>query len=90
MALNSAAMKAKFKARIVSGLQREFGAGAYKTFPMSWDKIANALSDIAMDIVEQIQTTAEVVPGIPVVVNTKGGPTAQSGDGVTSAPGKVK
>ena len=91
MPLVSASMKAKFKKRIEAGLAKNFpevaATGEYGGVSKEmWSKIADAISDIAMDIVDEIQTNAEVTPGIAVA--TAGGPAAQTG--ATIAPGKIK
>lgn len=82
MPLVGAAMKAKFKKTIEAGLAKNFPNEPKE----SWGQLADAISDIAMDIVEEITTNAEVSPGISVA--TTGGPAAQSG--ATIAPGKIK
>jgi len=91
MPLIANAMKAKFKKSIEDGLARNFQqvsstaeyGGVSKEM---WSKIADAISDIALDIVEEITTNAQVVPGIAVA--TTGGPAAQTG--ATIAPGSIK
>jgi len=94
MALNSSAMKAKFKSRIFSGLQRVFQAevdaapGYAPIAAASWEKIADAVSDIAMDIVSEMQTNAEVTPGQAVTgtfIGTGSGPVT----GTTTSPGHI-
>jgi hypothetical protein len=71
MALQSSAIKAKFKQRIYNGLKREFSGAVAKGsgFPPIadgvWMQLADAISDIAMDLVEEIRSNAEVLPGIP-------------------------
>jgi hypothetical protein len=91
MPLQSAAMKAKFKKRIEASLARNFPeVGATAEYggvsKEMWSRIADAISDVAMDIVDEIQTNAEVTPGIPVA--TAGSPAAHTG--ITTAPGKIK
>jgi hypothetical protein len=92
MPLNPTAMKAAFQATIQAGLQRVFEAEVSQATgyaPISqehWAKIADAVSDIAMDIVTQITTNAEVLPGIPVA--TTGSAMAQTG--ATTAPGQIQ
>ncbi len=91
MPLVAPAMKAKFKKSIEAGLAKNFpevaGTAEYGGVSKEmWTKIADAISDIAMDIVEEITTNAEVVAGIAVA--TTGGPAAQTG--ATIAPGKIK
>lgn len=91
MPLVGPAMKAKFKDTIKAGLQREFSGEASKGqgYPPvaeeMWTKLADAISDIAMDIVTEIQTNAQVLPGQQVV--TAGSPTTQTG--ATVSPGKI-
>jgi hypothetical protein len=48
-------------------------------------KLANAISDIAMDIVEELTTNAQVVPGQKVITN--GSPSTQTGS--TVSPGRI-
>lgn len=86
MALNPAAMKALMTTSIEAGLARNFGdvsgtAGYAGISQAQWAKIADSISDIALVIVAQLTTVAQVAPGIP----TAGGPTSQ----VTVAPGKI-
>ena len=91
MPLVPTAIKAKFKDRIFQGLKREFSpeaskAGGYQ--PLAEDmllRLANAISDIAIDLVEEIKTNAQVVPGQAVAGSSPSGPVV----GATSAPGKI-
>ena len=91
MPLEANAMKAKFKDRIYQGLKREFksemsqGKDYQPLAEQMLLKIASAVSDIAMDIVQEIQTNAQVMPGQSVV--TAGGPSNQAGS--TVSPGKI-
>lgn len=91
MPLISSSLKAKFKDTIFQGLKREFRSElsrGEKYSPIGEEmlmKIASAVSDIAVDIVTEIQSNAQVVPGIPVA--TVGSPSAQSG--ATTGPGKI-
>lgn len=84
-------MKAKFQSTIHSGLKRVFSsasAGGTGYDPISdaqWAKMADAISDIAVDIVNEIQQNAQVVPGQQVVTN--GSPSTQAGQ--TVSPGKI-
>lgn len=77
-------MKSKFQDRIHTGLTRVFGsdAAAGTGYPgiadPFWAKLADAISDIAMDVVNEIQQNAEVVPG----QSTSDGAT-------TTSPGKI-
>jgi hypothetical protein len=75
-------MKAKFKTRIFAGLSREFASDTDSRVTAQWQKIADAISDIAIDIVMELQTNAEVAPGQSV--STSGGP------GQTTSPGQIK
>jgi hypothetical protein len=87
MALNPAALKAAMKQSVYNGLKSNFSAAAAKGqgYPAisdaQWMMIADAVSDIAKDIVMEITTNATVLPGIP----TAGGPSNQ----VTVGPGKI-
>ena len=89
--LNGPEMKARFQSRIQAGLSRVFSAEMShgKGYPPiaqeQWALLADALSDIAMDIVNEIQTKAEVQVGIQV--ETSGGPANQSGQ--TISLGKI-
>lgn len=91
MPLVGPAIKSKFQTTIHNGLKREFSAAAAKgqNYPPIadefWTKLANAISDIAMDIVEEIQSNAQVVPGQQVT--TQGSPTNHTGS--TVSPGKI-
>lgn len=90
MALDRDKLKAKMKQSIEAGMARNFGgvAGTASYGGVSkeqWQKIADAISDIALDVVDAIQKEAEVAPGIPVT--TAGGPSNQAG--ATVAPGKI-
>lgn len=85
------AIKAKYKQRIYDGLKREFGnikaiPGYGDIADQYWLKLADAISDIAIDLVNEIHSNAEVVEGIPV--DTNGTPTHHTG--VTIAPGKIR
>jgi hypothetical protein len=87
MAMNAADLKSKIKDRVYNGLKAEFSADAATGVGYSpiadaqWQKLAEAISGIASDIVLEITTNAIVNPGIPTV----GGPTNQ----VTIAPGTI-
>jgi hypothetical protein len=78
-------MKAKFRKRIHDGLARVFASDHDSQVDAQWSKMADAISDIAMDIVTELTTKAQVAPGIPVVTN--GSPTTQAG--ATVSPGKI-
>jgi hypothetical protein len=87
MPMDPAGLKSKMKERIYNGLKAEFGSSAGEGEAYSpiadaqWQKMANAISGIAADIVMEITTNAMVNPGIP----TAGSPVAQ----VTVAPGTI-
>jgi hypothetical protein len=85
MPLVASEMKAKFQTRIHAGLARVFSSDHDSQVDAQWMKIADAVSDIAMDIVTELTTNAEVVPGQAVA--TAGSPTAQVG--TTVSPGKI-
>ena len=94
MALQAAEMKARFQTRIHSGLRRVFsrfvaqGKGYPPIADEMWELLADALSDIAIDIVNEIHQNAEVVPGQAVVIpvtSATGSPSA----GTTVSPGKI-
>jgi hypothetical protein len=87
MPMDPAGLKSKIKATVYNGLKSQFSSSAGQGnayTPVSdaqWNKMAEAISGIAMDIVAEIQSNAMVLPGIP----TAGGPTNQA----TVAPGKI-
>ncbi len=87
MALNSNEMKSRFEATIYAGLVRVFssdvaqGQGYPPIAEQAWHQLADALSDIAMDIVNEIQENAQVQVGIQV--ETTGNAEAQAGQTVT-------
>lgn len=87
MPMQPAALKSKMKETIYNGLKKQFNSDVAKgiNYPPEaeamWQKLAEAISDVAADIIMEIQQNAEVLPGIPTV----GGPAAQ----VTVAPGKI-
>ncbi len=85
--MNPEGLKAKLKSRIYNGLKAQFNP---ETSPANnynpeadamWEKMAEAISGIATDIVMEIVQNAEVAPGIPTV----GSPVNQT----TVAPGKI-
>lgn len=87
MPMDPAGLKAKMKDRIYNGLKAQFSSAAgqgsnYTSVADSqWEKMAEAISGIAADIVMEITSNAQVNPGIP----TAGSPSSQ----VTVAPGKI-
>ena len=94
MPLVAPEMKAKFQDRIHAGLTRVFSAdvAAGKGYPPIadpfWNKLADAISDIAMDIVNEIHENAQVVPGQAVLIPLTGAPSTPS-SGTTISPGKI-
>lgn len=91
MPMNPSALKSKFKTTIYNGLKSQFGGAASKGKDYNkeadeqWQKMAEAISGIAADIILELQTNAQVMPGIAVA--TAGSPAAQTG--ATTAPGKI-
>jgi len=83
MALVGPALKKKMETALIAAFTREF-KDEIKQNPSalaSHKKMAAAISDIALTIVEELLTTAQVSPGIP----TAGSPAAQTSVG----PGKL-
>lgn len=86
MALSGSKLKAEMQQRIYAGLQRVFssavaqGAGYPPIASEAWMELADAISDSALAIVQDIQSDAEVLPGIPI-----GGPFSS-----TTGPGKIE
>ena len=83
MALSPSGLKSNMSTRIFNSLKREFAdvestPGYSAIADAQWQKIANALSDVAMDIVTEITSNGEVNPGIPV-----------TGGNATTAPGTI-
>lgn len=87
MAMKPNDLKEKFKQTIINGLKAQFGGSIPQggDAQENWAKMAEAISGIAADIVAEITSNAEVVPG--VTVSTVGSPMAQTGP--TTAPGKI-
>lgn len=87
MPMDPAGLKSKMKERIYNGLKAQFSGEAGKGTNYTpeadamWQKMAEAISGVAADIVMEITQNAQVMPGIP----TAGGPTNQA----TVAPGKI-
>jgi hypothetical protein len=88
MPMDASGLKSKIKQTIINGFKKEFSdvGGDGGLSQKQWTKIAEAISGIAMDIVAEIQSNAEVDLNIPVM--TVGSPAAQSGQSV--GPGKIK
>jgi hypothetical protein len=81
-------LRAAIETRIFNNLKKEFaaeGKGNEKEAEKSWKRQAAALADIALDIVQFLQSDVQVAAGISVT--TAGSPSAQSG--ATSSPGKL-
>lgn len=92
MPLIANTMKAEFQARILNGLKRVYssdvakGKGYTPEAIAEWTKLADAISDIATDIVKELTTNAEVLPGIAVTgASATGGPVVAA----TVSPGKI-
>lgn len=87
MAMDPAGLKSKLKERIYNGLKAQFGSSAGQganytpVADANWQKMAEAISGIAVDIVMEITQNAQVMPGVA----TAGGPASQ----VTVVPGKI-
>ena len=79
MPLVGPAVKAAMKTAIMAGLAREFGAvsstnGYAGISAEQWEKLADAISDVGLVVVLQIQQNAMVLPGIPTPVGPTVGP----------------
>ena len=87
------ALKAKMKTSVYNGLKTQFSSAAGKGSGYSaiadenWNKIAEAVSEIAKDIVMEIMTNASVLPGQAVVGVGGGIPGPMTGS--TTSPGKI-
>lgn len=85
--MNPASLKSKMKTTIYNGLKAQFGGAAGKGQNYSsvadeqWNKLAEAISGIAMDIIMEIVQNAQVMPGI----GTAGSPASQT----SVTPGKI-
>ncbi len=94
MPLIGPAIKSKFKQSIYNGLKREFNSAASKgegyggVADEFWQKLAEAISDIALDMVEEITTNAMVMPGQTIV--GVGGGIPGPVNGSTVSPGQIK
>lgn len=84
MALSGDTLKAAMKSRLNASLNRVFASetGSNGTSAADRAKLADAISDIAMDIVTALTTEAQVLPGIPVITPV--------GPGSTAGPGKIQ
>lgn len=75
MALNSNQLKAQMQSRIYNSLLRVFGADIQNTnsdiLTQGLTRLSDAISDIAYDIVSEIQSNAEVVSGQQVTGTAK-------------------
>jgi len=93
MPMNPSALKAKMKQTIYNGLKAQFSSTAAKGTGFTgvadeqWQKVAEAISGIAADIVMEITMNAQVMPGIQVV--GVGGGVPGPVQGSTVAPGKI-
>lgn len=92
MALSSSAMNSQLHPLIFANLKQEFNpeTSKGKNYPPLSDDMLNRLARAIADavskvVVQQIQSTAEVVPG--QAVTTSGTPTNHTGS--TTSPGKV-
>ena len=91
MPMSPAALKSQMKETIYNALKKNFSASASQganydsVADENWKKIADSISEIAFDIVNEITSNAQVMSGIPVA--TAGSPAAQTG--VTTAPGNI-
>ena len=91
MALSSSSMRSLFYNRIYNNLRDKFGpavqvsAGYPPIADEYWQKLASCIADIAIDLVSEIKTNAQVQQGIDVKVS------GSSGDSVgsTVAPGRI-
>ena len=61
MALVGPELKAKMQVRIYAGLERVFASDTDSRVKEQWMKIADAISDIALDVVTDIQDNAVVI-----------------------------
>lgn len=99
MPLVAAKLKNTMKETLEKSLKAKFTKDAKDNDKAGemWTKMAEAISEIAVDIVSALQQDAEVAPGIPLTVNpgipTAGSPAAQTtvgpGTGVTTSTGKI-
>jgi hypothetical protein len=93
MPLVATEIKQKFQDRIHQGLKRAFNSDASKgqsydpVADANWAKMADAISDIAMDLVTELTTNAMVVPGQQVVGTGGGVPGPMTGATIT--PGQI-
>lgn len=93
MPMNPSALKSKMKQTIYNGLKSQFSSAASKGDGFSsvadeqWQKMAEAISGIAADIVMEITMNAQVMPGIQVV--GVGGGVPGPVQGSTAGPGKI-
>lgn len=93
MALSSSKLKAEMKQRIYNGLKRVFESyvNAGHNYPpiadSMWELLADAISDAAIDIVNDIQNDAVVLTGIQVQTKDSDG---DIGAGQTISLGKIE
>lgn len=84
MPLVASALQSQFEATILQGLNAQLGSD----FADQHQKLAKAISGIAMDIVTAITTQAMVVPG-QAVVGTFQGVGSGPIEGATVSPGNI-
>lgn len=93
MPLQGPVLKQLMQQRIYQGLKRVFEADTSQgtnydpVADAHWMKMADAISDAAMDIVSEIQGSAQVVPGQQVV--GVGGGVPGPVTGATVSPGTI-
>lgn len=84
MPLIDSKLKSEMKSRIYNSLVAQFSAdvsianGYTGIANIAWMKLADAISDAAIDIVNDIHNDAQVLPGIPTPI------------GPTTGPGKIE
>lgn len=93
MPMDPAGLKSKMKDRIYNGLKAQFGASAAEgtgynaVADAQWQKMAEAISGIATDIVMEITQNAQVNPGISIA--GVGGGVPGPVQGSTVSPGQI-
>jgi len=93
MPMQPSALKSKIKQTIYNGLKSQFGSSTAKgdkytpIADENWEKLAEAISGIAMDIITEIVQNAQVMPGIQIV--GVGGGVPGPVQGSTVSPGKI-
>ena len=89
MALDKQRLKSKMKERMLNSFKDNFAyirntPGYSGVADDWWEKASDTISDIAMDIIDEIVSNADVVKGVPV------GPAPIAPIGVTLQNGKIK